>query len=97
MDVLLHILLGEVAVDGVEVNPPLMAPVDSLLEEFPFAHRPKDELMPVVDQHAKGFRGKWDLPSYCRVFMLDDGTVEIYCDGHLLTESSSWLLYRLFE
>ena len=72
-----------VAVNGIEFHTPFTAPVDSLVQQFAFTHRPQDEPMMVGYKHLQRLGSKGYLLAYLRLLMCDDGAVEIYCNGHV--------------
>ena len=80
-------LFGIVAVDGIELDAALTTPVDGFVEELTFAHRPQDELVALLNEHPQGLYGKGLFRAYLRITVLDDRSVEIYCDEHRLIDN----------
>ena len=75
-------LLGIVAIDGIELDAALATPVDGIVEQLALAYGPQDELVALLNEHAEGLDGEGLLGSDLRVFMFDDRSVEINCNGH---------------
>ena len=80
--VLRSIFFRVVTVDGIELNTSLAAPFYRFVEELSFADRPQDELVLVCDEHLQRLCSKGTLFTNCRIFVFNDGTVEVYCDSH---------------
>ena len=76
-------LAGVVAVDGIEFEAALAAVLDGFVEEFTFAHAPEDEQVAFGLQFFQRCDGEGDFLAYVGVFVLDDGSVEVYGDGHV--------------
>lgn len=87
--VLVDLLLGVVAVHSPELHAALAAPVDGLLQLIALAHRPEDELVAILDEHAQGFGGEGPLRPDGGVAVLHNGSVKVDGDGHVL---SFWLI-----
>ena len=82
MVVLVFLLLRVVLVDGPELNPAGMTPVNRLLEQVAFPYTPQYQAVSVLDQHLQGIGGERDFVTDFRIFMFDDGPVEINCNCH---------------
>ena len=78
-----RVLAGVVAVDGVEFEAALAAVFDGFVEEVALAHAPQDEQVAFGLQFFQGCDGEGDFLAYVGVFVLDDGPVEVYGDGHV--------------
>lgn len=87
--VLVDLLLGVVAVHGPKLHAALAAPVDGLLQLVALAHRPEDELVAILDEHAQGLGGEGPLRPDGGVAVLHNGSVKVDGDGHVL---SFWLI-----
>ena len=75
-------LLGIVAIDGIELQSTLTAPLYSLIEKLSLAYRPQDDAMTILAKHLQGIDGKGYLLAYLRVLMGYNSTVKIYCYKH---------------
>ena len=75
-------LLRIVTIYGIELDAALATPVDGIVEQLALAHGPQDELVTLLDEHAEGLDGEGLLGANLRVFMFDDRSVEIDCNGH---------------
>ena len=76
-------LLGVVAVDSIELDAPLAAPLDGFVEQLALADTPQDEFVVLGNEHAEGLDGKGQLLANLGIFVRDDCTVEINCNCHL--------------
>jgi len=76
--------LGIVAIGGVELDTTLTTPLEGLVEELALATGPEDNTMAIGDEHLQRVDGEGELSTNLRVFVLDDGTVEVYGDDHKL-------------
>ena len=84
-------LLGVVAIDGIELNAPLTTPIYRFVEQLALTDTPQDKLVMLGNEHAQRLDGEGQLLTNFRVFMSDDGSVEINCDGHILNvECRMW-------
>ena len=83
--------LGIVAVNGIKLHSPFTAPVDSLVQQFTFTHRPQDETMMVGYKHLQRLSGEGYFLAYLRILMCDDGAVEIYCNSHVFKTKNYFL------
>ena len=79
----LGFLLGEVGIDGIELQAALAAKRYGLVEQFAFANGPKDQTMVILLQALEGGDGEREFLAYLRVTMFDNGSVEIYCYQHI--------------
>ena len=84
MGVVIGGLLGVVAVDGVELQAALAAPLDGVVQELALPDGPQDEEVAVLAQHLQGVDGEGELLADGGVLMGDDGAVEVDCDNHWL-------------
>lgn len=73
-------LLRVVAIDGIELQSTLAAPLYSLIEKLSLAYRPQNDAMTILAKHLQGIDGKGYLLAYLWVLMGYNSTVEIYCD-----------------
>ena len=78
----IDLLAGVVGVDGEEFEAALCTEVDGLLQELAFTGGPEDELMAVGLYALERCYGEGKFLADVGVTVLDDGTVEIYCDCH---------------
>lgn len=78
------VLLFEVTVYGIEGHAALLAPIYGFVEKVALADAPKDETMAFFSKAAESNGGEGTFLANGGVTMLDDGAVEIYCDGHCL-------------
>lgn len=79
-----RLLVGVVAVHGEKLHAAFTAKLDCLVQEFSFAHRPKNQAVSVTLEHLQRRGGKGNLLANGGVFVLDNRTVEINCYGHLV-------------
>lgn len=86
--VLIWMFLWIILVDGPEIYTTLMTPVNGILQKLSLTHTPKNELMVLFDQHAQRLRGKRYLWAYLRIAVLNDGSIEINCYYHILSQST---------
>lgn len=76
------ILLGIVTVNSIELDAALATPLNGVVEQLTFAHRPQNEAVMFGNQHSKCIGGERTFVTDFWIFMFDDGAVEIYCNGH---------------
>lgn len=76
--------LRVVAVGGIKLHATLATPLKSVVKEFSLTTCPKDKSMAVTNEHFQRLDGKRTLLTNLRIFVLDDGSVEIYCYYHRL-------------
>lgn len=76
------VFLWMVAVDGVELQSTLAAPVNSILQEPAFADRPKDQGMMIRLKTLEGVYSERDLLPDLRVLVFHNGSVKIDCYYH---------------
>ena len=77
---LVEVVVGVVGVDGVKRHAALATPLNRLIQQFPLTHRPQNELVVLSQEHAERLGGKRYLLANLRVFVFDDGSVEINCN-----------------
>ena len=82
MRIVIGRLLGVIAIHRIELQAASATPFYGLLEKLPFANRPQNQLVAILAQHLQGIDGKGYLLAYLRIFMGDDGAIEIDCDSH---------------
>jgi hypothetical protein len=81
-----------IAIGGVELDTALTTPLEGLVEELALATGPEDNTMAIGDEHLQRIDGEGTLSTDLRVFVLDDGTVEVYGDDHKLKmEDGRWM------
>lgn len=78
-----HLLVGVVAVHGEKFHAALTAELNRLVEQMPLAYGPEYQAVSVALQHLQCGCGKGNLLANRRVFVFDDGPVEIDCYGHV--------------
>ena len=82
MGVVIGGLLGVVAVDGIELQATLAAPLDGFVQELALTDGPQDQEVAVLAEHLQGVDGEGDLLADGGVVMGDDGAVEVDCDSY---------------
>jgi len=75
-------LLGIIAIDGIELQATLAAPLDGFVQERPLTDGPQDQEVAVLAEQLQGVDGEGDLLADSGILMGDDGAVEVDCDGH---------------
>ena len=78
----IYFLARIVAVDSEELDAALLAEVYGILQELAFAGCPENECVSFGLQLFKGLYGERDFLADLWVTVLDDCSVEVYCDYH---------------
>jgi hypothetical protein len=88
-------LLAWIIIHGPEMDAAIPAPGHSLFQWATTPHGVKDELGAAGLQALETFHGSGDFLSYSRVFVHDQGAVEIYTDDELFCHINVWGLCEL--
>ena len=77
-----RLLLGEVGIDGIELQPALTTEVDGVLQEFALTDGPENENVVLLLQLKKRADSEGALTPYLGIAMFHYGPIKIYGNGH---------------
>ena len=72
--------IGRIAVDCPELHTSLLAPLDSVVEEFSFPHGPEDKSVALCDKHSQHLA--------CKRFLLADGRILVFHNRSVKIDSN---------
>ena len=73
--VVFYRFLRIVAVGSIELDTTLMTPLQGCLEELALTTSPKDQTMPIGNEHLEGLYSEGALGTYLRIAVLNDCSI----------------------
>ena len=81
-----------VAIDGIELEVALAAPLDGIVEKLTLTTGPQNEPVAILAEHLQSIDGEGYLLADIGILVLDYSAVEVNCDNHLFLDRVVFLV-----